>query len=225
MSKKLIFLGVIAILLAGCLPGQAPQDISSQVNTAVAQTAQANTEIAIVVEQTVNAQQSAFTPTLEPTFESIQINPDTPVPTNTPFLVATNTPSNVGGSSGGSGGGGGGSSSPTQYACAVVAQKPNDGKTFKPGDSFDVSWTIKNTGTVKWEAGWDFEYISGTDMSPTGGFSIGQDVKSGETITIVIEIIAPEVAYKDSGKIFVMTWSLNNGAHFCTPYIAIKVVP
>jgi hypothetical protein len=41
----------------------------------------------------------------------------------------------------------------------------------------------------------------------------------------VIEVEAPNVASKDAGKIFTMTWSLNNGSHFCTPYVAIKVYP
>ena len=224
MQKKIIILTLLTALLAGCLPGQNPQDVSSQVNTAVAQTMEANADIQKSVEQTVAALQPEFTPTLAPTFEIVPIFTDTPIPTNTPF--PTNTPGSISGGGGGSSGGGGGSStSNNQYSCAIVAEKPFDGKTFKPGDYFDKSWTIKNTGTVTWDASWDFEYISGTDISPTGGFSIGQQVKPGQTITIVIEVDVPEVAFKDSGKIFVMTWSLNNGAHFCTPYVAITVVP
>lgn len=230
MLKKVMFLTLVMILLAGCLPAQTPQDISSQVNTAVAQTAQANTEIAFIVEQTVSAQQPAFTPTLafsptaEPTFEIINIITDTPFPTNTP-IPASGGSSGGSGSSGSGGSGGSSGSSGSAYSCAIVNEKPYDGATFKPGDSFDKSWTIKNNGTVTWDASWDFEYKGGTDISPTGDFSIGQQVKPGQTITIVIEVDVPEVAFKDSGKIFVMTWSLNNGSHFCTPYVAIKVVP
>ena len=104
-----------------------------------------------------------------------------------------------------------------------VGEKPYDGASFRPGDSFDKSWTIKNTGSATWEAGWEFEYKGGEDMSPTGDFYIGQQVKPGGTITLVIEVDAPKITQKDSGKVFVMTWSLNNGSHFCTPYVAIKV--
>lgn len=223
MRKKILFLMLMLVLLAGCLPGQNPQDISSQVNTAVAQTMQANAEIAKSVEQTVAAQQpvftatTEFTATAEPTLEAFVVFTDTPIPTITPVKSS---------GGGGGGGGGGSSSSPSSpYSCAVVAEKPFDGATFKSGDSFDKSWTIKNTGTVTWDAGWDFEYRGGTDISPTGDFTIGQQVKPGETITLVIEVEAPAVAPKDSGKIFVMTWSLNDGSHFCLPYVAIKVEP
>lgn len=223
MQKKILVLTLVIILLAGCLPAQTPQDVSSQVNTAVAGTMQSQAEIESMVQQTMSAQQPVFTPTVafsptaEPTFESIIIFTDTPFPTNTPI------PSS-GGSSGGSGGGSSNSSN-NPYSCSIVAEKPYDGATFKPGDSFDKSWTIKNTGTTTWEASWDFEYKGGTDISPTGNFSIGQQIKPGQTITLVIEVDVPDVAQKDSGKIFVMTWSLNNGSHFCTPYVAIKVVP
>ena len=225
MQKKFTILFMLAILLAACAPGQSPQDVDSLVSTVVAQTMEANDRIEQAVNQTLTAQVPlasptlAFTPTLVPTFEPLIIITDTPLP-------ATSTPASIGGGggSGGSGGGGGGGNSSTQFSCAIVAEKPFDGATFKPGDSFDKSWTIKNTGTATWQTGWDFEYRGGTDMSPTGDFSTSQEVKPGGTITLVIEVEAPDVAPKDSGKIFVMTWSLNNGTHFCTPYVAIKVV-
>jgi hypothetical protein len=60
-------------------------------------------------------------------------------------------------------------------------------------------------------------------MSPTSDFLIGKEVKRNQTITLIVEITAPDIAPKDNGKVFVMTWSLNNGSHFCTPYVAIQV--
>jgi len=230
MQRKFTILLLLAVLLSACLPtGQSAEDVDSIVNTAVAQTMEANQRIDDAVNQTLTAQASLATATVEftATFEPIIIITDTPIPP-----TATNTPSRSGGSSsggGGGGGGGGGSSNSgstgSAYSCAVVAEKPYDGATFKPGDSFDKSWTIKNTGTQTWDANWEFEYRGGTDISPTGDFLIGQQVQPGQTITLVIEVEVPAVAYKDSGEIFVMTWSLNNGSHFCTPFVAIKVVP
>jgi hypothetical protein len=226
MHRKFTILLLLAVLLSACLPtGQSQQDVDSIVNTVVAQTMEANARIEQAVHQTLTAQAPLATATVEftATFEPIVIVTDTPIP-----LTATNTPSRSGGSSGGGGGGGGSSNSGSTgsaYSCAVVAEKPNDGATFKPGDSFDKSWTIKNTGTQTWGANWEFEYKGGTDISPTGDFLIGQQVQPGQTITLVIEVEVPAVAFKDSGEIFVMTWSLNNGTHFCTPFVAIKVVP
>lgn len=218
MKKSLLVIIILAALLAGCgAPGQSPEAIQAQVNTAVAQTLEVEDQIAKSVVLTVDAQVPLSTPTAEvvPTVTPITIPTFTPVvPTVTPVAIIPP-----------SGGGSGGASSPKSkiYSCAIVSEKPYDGASFRPGDSFDKSWTIKNTGSATWEAGWEFEYKGGEDMSPTGDFLIGQQVKPGGTITLVIEVDAPKITQKDSGKVFVMTWSLNNGSHFCTPFVAIKV--
>ena len=223
MKKSLLVIIILAALLAGCgAPGQSPEAIQAQVNTAVAQTLEVEDQIAKSVVLTVDAQVPLSTPTAEvvPTATPITIPTFTPVvPTVTP--VAIIPPS--GGGSGGSSSGGASSPKSKIYSCAIVSEKPYDGASFRPGDSFDKSWTIKNTGSATWEAGWEFEYKGGEDMSPTGDFLIGQQVKPGGTITLVIEVDAPKITQKDSGKVFVMTWSLNNGSHFCTPFVAIKV--
>jgi type II secretory pathway pseudopilin PulG len=224
MKKNMIVIIILAVLLAGCAPGQSPEAIQAQVNTAVEQTLAAQNQIADSVALTVAAQVPLSTPTAEvvptatpttvPTFAP-------PVPTVTP--VAIIPPSGGGGGGSSSGGGSSPTSKSKIYSCAIVAEKPYDGASFRPGDSFDKSWTIKNTGSATWEANWEFEYKGGDDISPTGDFYIGQQVKPGGTITLVVEVDAPKIVQKDSGKVFVMTWSLNNGSHFCTPYVAIKV--
>ena len=223
MKKSLLVIIILAALLAGCgAPGQSPEAIQVQVNTAVAQTLEVEDQIAKSVVLTVDAQVPLSTSTAEvvPTATPITIPTFTPVvPTVT--AVAIIPPS--GGGSGGSSSGGASTPKSKIYSCAIVSEKPYDGASFRPGDSFDKSWTIKNTGSATWEAGWKFEYKGGEDMSPTGDFLIGQQVKPGGTITLVIEVDAPKITQKDSGKVFVMTWSLNNGSHFCTPYVAIKV--
>jgi len=222
MKKSLLVIIILAALLAGCgAPGQSPEAIQAQVNTAVAQTLEVEDQIAKSVVLTVDAQVPLSTPTAEvvPTATPITIPTFTPVvPTVTPVAI-------IPPSGGGGGSSSGSASSPKSkiYSCAIVSEKPYDGASFRPGDSFDKSWTIKNTGSATWEAGWEFEYKGGEDMSPTGDFLIGQQVKPGGTITLVIEVDAPKITQKDSGKVFVMTWSLNNGSHFCTPFVAIKV--
>jgi hypothetical protein len=222
MKKSLLVMAILVLLLTACLPGQTPEEAQNQINTAVAAaiaTQQAAIDQAVAMTLTAVAQNASPTPV--PTF----VEPNTPTalvfPTLTP-IIPTITPRPSGG---GGGGGGGGGNSSSQYSCAIISEKPYDGAHFKPGDSFDKTWTIKNTGTVTWGANWDFEYRGGTDMSPTPDFTIGKQVKSGDSITLIIEVDAPNVAAKDAGKTFVMTWSLNNGSHFCTPYVAIKVYP
>ena len=221
MKKLLLVMAISIILVTACIPGQTPQQTQDQINTAVAAAIATQQKL---IEEAVNATLTAVAQNASPTPVATTVDPSTPTalvfPTLTP-VVPTITPINT--QSSGGGGGGGGSSN--AYSCSIIGEKPYDGAHFKPGDSFDKSWTIKNTGTVTWGANWDFEYKGGEDMSPTGNFTIGKQVKPGGTITLVIEVDTPNVPAKDAGKIFTMTWSLNNGSHFCTPYVAIKVYP
>ena len=156
MKKSLLVIIILAALLAGCgAPGQSPEAIQAQVNTAVAQTLEVEDQIAKSVVLTVDAQVPLSTPTAEvvPTVTPITIPTFTPVvPTVTP--VAIIPPS--GGGSGGSSSGGASSPKSKIYSCAIVSEKPYDGASFRPGDSFDKSWTIKNTGSATLEAGWEF---------------------------------------------------------------------
>ena len=80
MKRSLIALMIIAAFLAGCAPGQSPEQIQSQINTAVAQTLEAERQVAESVELTVAAQIPLATATVEV------------VPTNTPITIPTFTP-------------------------------------------------------------------------------------------------------------------------------------
>ncbi len=221
MKKLLLVMAISIILVTACIPGQTPQQTQDQINTAVAAAIATQQKL---IDEAVAATLTAVAQNASPTPVATIVDPSTPTalvfPTLTPVIPII-TPINTQSSGGGGGGGGGGSSN--AYSCSIIGEKPYDGAAFKPGDSFDKSWTIKNTGTVTWGADWDFEYKGGEDMSPTANFTIGKQVKPGGTITLVIEVDAPNVAAKESGKTFVMTWSLNNGSHFCNPYVAIRV--
>lgn len=229
-TKAIMILLTLALFLGACIPAanqtDIPQvqntqsliDIESQINTSVAQTIEAQNQIGTFVAQTVEAQAS---PTSTATPFSI--------PTFTPFVIETATVkvSGGGGSSGGGGGGGGsgsgGAGSPT-YDCALVSQKPRDGAyIYRPGDSFDVVWTIKNTGTNDIPATAYYQYIGGTNMSPTGVLVLGVVVKPGNTASLRIEVIAPAVTGTDK-KQFTMQWALIvKGNKICKPYISIFV--
>jgi hypothetical protein len=231
-SKAIFVLLTLALLLGACLPGQQPAqqvqntqpsliDVQAQISTSVAQTIEAQNQIGTFVAQTVEAQPSPIpTATLIPTF--------------TPFALTTVTITpwaggGAGGGGGGSGGGGGGSSgsggpgSP-QYDCDVVAQKPRDGdRIWRPGTSFDVVWTLKNTGTKKIPADAYFVYRDYTNFSPTPGFVIGHTVAPGDTFSVRVEAVAPSVSGTDKEQ-FTMRWMLVVlGNKICNPYIGIFV--
>ena len=120
MKKSLLVIIILAALLAGCgAPGQSPEAIQAQVNTAVAQTLEVEDQIAKSVVLTVDAQVPLSTSTAEvvPTATPITIPTFTPVvPTVT--AVAIIPPS--GGGSGGSSSGGASTPKSKIYSCAIV---------------------------------------------------------------------------------------------------------
>ena len=193
-----------AFLLAACSPAPAPtaptvdlNEIANQVSTAVVGT------MAAQQTGTAAAQPSATetpVPNLPPTMTQI-------LSTATPFVVPTATSYSSSG----------GSSSVTRYkySCDVIHQRPLDNSEFRPGDDFDIKWTIVNTGTATWPAGTDFKYFSGPKMTSAGALELPQ-MKPGDQYSVAFDASAP------SEKGFqVMTWIVQGG--FCYPYVAIIV--
>ncbi len=111
------------------------------------------------------------------------------------------------------------------YSCQLTAQSPADWKVMGRRTTFDVKWTLKNTGTKVWG-------IHGVDVKFRGGFPVGtkfhtgpnlfdlpHKVGPGQKITLAMDMIAP----KNSGN-YVDNWGLYVGGQvFCKFYIAIVV--
>ena len=228
-TRAVFILLTLALFLGACLPAaQQPEvkpvqntpagiiDVQSQINTSVAQTVEAQGQISTFVAQTMEAQ-------------ATPVPSVTPIPTFTPFTLATvtNTPWAGGGTGGSGGGGGGGSSGPSNtgaYDCEITNTKPYDGdRIWRPGDSFDVTWTLKNVGTKKIPAGAYFTYIGGDVISGTPAFTLGYEVPLQKTFTVTIEVTVPQVSGLEK-KQFTMQWALVfAGVKLCRPYIAIFV--
>lgn len=211
MRKPMIVLISLAFLVAACLPGQSPQDVQGQVETAVAQTMQAQQQIENSVAQTVQAQNALASPTatLVPSLTS------TPIlfPTLTP-IVATVTPITV---PSGNGSGGGGGVSKAQYACDIIHQRPFDNSEIIHGGNFQIKWTILNTGTKTWDPGVDVKYLSGPQMTTVNRVEIPVAMKPGDQYAIALNATAPE----EKG-FQVMTWVVDG--KYCYPYVAINVL-
>lgn len=208
MKKSVIVMLIITALLAGCAPGQSPEAIQAQINTAVAQTLESENQIAESVALTVEAQAPvAATPTPDapPTGTPITIPTFTPLPTVTPVVV--NPPS---------GGSGSGTVSKPEYACDAINRRPFDMTEIHKGDSFDIKWTIVNTGTRTWEAGFDVKYFSGPKMTTVTVIEIPKQMKPNDTYQIVMDATAPQ----EKGR-QVMTWTVQG--QICYPYVAIDV--
>jgi len=210
MRKTLIVLISLAFPMAACLPAQSPEDVQAQVETAVAQTMQAQQQIENSVAQTVAAQNALASPT--PTLVPAITNTPILFPTLTP-IVATVTPITV--SSGGGGGSGGGVSK-AQYSCDVIHQRPFDNSEVIHGGDFSIRWTILNTGTKTWDPGVDVKYFSGPSMSSVTRVEIPVAMEPGDQYDIALDAVAPE----EKG-FQVMTWAVDG--KYCYPYVAIIV--
>lgn len=208
MRKTMIVLISLAFLVAACLPGQSSVDVQGQVETAVAQTMQAQQGIENSVALTVAAQNALASPTA--TFvPTLTITPIL-FPTLTP-IVATVTPIPVS-----SGGGGGGVVYKAEYSCDIIHQRPFDNSEIINGGEFDIKWTILNNGTKTWDAGADVKYFSGPQMTGVTRVEIPFAMEPGDQFDIVLDAAAPE----EKG-FQVMTWVVDG--QYCYPYVAIIV--
>jgi hypothetical protein len=216
MIRRTIYIALGAsVLLSGCGGQvQAPQsiqgsgDIQSQIQTSVALTVDAQNQMGTAVALTVQAQIPTATETSTPTITPLDLPTLTPIfDTATPFVVVP--PSG--------GGGGGGASKPAKFACDPdTGKKPRDNTVFRPGDPFDVKWTIINSGTATWVAGKDFDFFGGDQMTTVIAAPQLPELKPGDKVSFNFDANAPM-----QKGFHQMTWKVEGG--FCYPYIAIDV--
>jgi hypothetical protein len=206
--KRILFSAITVIfLLAACLPGQAtqsPEDIANQISTSVALTVAAQ-----------NAQTEAAVPiptnTTLPTQTEVVPPTETPIiPTATPFVIVPPTTVSSGG------GGGGGTVIKPALDCTPINNVPRDNTVFHKNDTFDIKWTLLNTGTKTIPAKLDVKYFSGPNMTPGQGPIETPDIKPGGTFVIDLDGHAPA-----KKGFHVMTWVVEG--NLCYPYIAIIV--
>lgn len=204
-STHRIFFSALAVIfvLSGCLPAQVetpdPAEIANQVATSVALT---------VDSQNLETQQAAPVETNTPLPTATLVVVDTPtfVPTATAFVIvpATSAPS-----------GGGGTTVQADYDCDVHSRRPFDYQIFKPGDEFDVRWTIVNTGRRTMVAGLDLHYSAGEQFVAVDRVEL-PELEPGEDVTVDFDAVAPE----RPGN-YIMTYIVEGG--LCYPYAAITV--
>ena len=210
-STKRILISTLAILvlLSACAPAQAPtQDpalIQEQIAESVAMTVAAQNAEA-------TAQQALIVPSNTPLptqTEAIPASPTPILPTATPFVIVPPT------STFSSGGGGAVPTARLDYACNAISRRPFDNTVFRPNDSFDIKWTIVNTGTKTWRAGLDLKYFSGPQIANTNFIELPA-LKPGDEYEVILDAVAPTKL-----GFHVMTWTVEG--QLCFPYVAIQV--
>jgi hypothetical protein len=154
----------------------------------------------------------ALTPSATPLSSPTATN----LPTSTPSLTVSPAPSAVVTLSSGTPKAG------TVNQAQWVAQSIADDTIFAPGEVFTMTWTLKNTGTSTWTAGYLLRYYSGNTFGAPKEISLGRVVLPGGEIDINITMKAPA----NPGS-YRTDWVMSNEnrANFKEPvYLKIKVV-
>jgi opacity protein-like surface antigen len=208
-KKKKFLLGVMAaiVLLSACQPAQPTPnvtEIENQVATSVALTVAAQ-----------NAQtQAAVSPTPEATNTTLPTQTSDVPPSPTPILpTATLLVLPTVTSSGG--GGGGGTTTQRDYSCDTIRRRPFDNTSFRPGDKFDIKWTIVNTGKKTMVAGLDLKYNSGEKMTSRTRVEL-PELKPDAQFAVDFDAVAP-----NKEGTYIMTFVVEG--QLCYPYVAIIV--
>lgn len=214
LSKEKFLLGAMAVivLLSACQPApptQNPTEAANQVATSVALTVAAqNAQTQAAVSPTAEATNTTLPTQTE---EGVVASP-TPLETSTPLATATAIvlPATSSG-----GGGGGGTNTQREYSCDTIRRRPLDNTSFRPGDKFDIKWTIVNTGTKTMVAGLDLKYNSGTQMTSRTLVEL-PELKPGAQFAVDFDAVAPQ-----KEGTYIMTFLVEG--QLCFPYVAIIV--
>lgn len=207
LVKRILFSAVAMIfVLSACMPAQPtqnPDDVANQVATSVALTVSAQNALTQAAASLVP---EATNTTLPTQTEAAPPSPTPLIPTSTVVALPTTAPS---------GGGGGGTTTKPEYACNPFPRLPRDNTSFRPNDSFDIKWTIVNTGTKAMRAGLDVKFNSGTKLTQTTFVEL-PELEPGESTQVDFDAVAPE-----KEGTYIMTFIVEGG--LCYPYTAIIV--
>ena len=207
-STKRILLSSIAaiLLLTACASAPAPTQDPAQVQQQIAQSVALT--VAAQSAQTAAAKPSD-TPLPTPT-EVVSPTQAPLLPTATPFVIVPPPTIAAGG-----GGSGGGVTVKSDYSCDIIHARPFDNTYFRPNDTFDIKWTILNTGTKTMRAGLDLKYLSGDEMTTVKKVEL-PEIKPGEQYSVNFDAVVPA-----KEGFHVMTWVVEGP--LCYPYVAIYV--
>ena len=107
------------------------------------------------------------------------------------------------------------------YGCTLVKQTPTDWVKMRRRQSFDVYWTVQNTGGAVWHANaTKFAYVGGTKMQTReDAFRINNDVGRGKKIKLGVDMVAPKTLGTYS-----TLWALYSGkTSFCRVTLTVTV--
>jgi hypothetical protein len=80
-----------------------------------------------------------------------------------------------------------------------------DGTVFDPGETFDKTWRLLNTGTSTWTTAYNLVFFSGEMMGGPASLPLPLEVAPGKQIDLSVSLTAPEEAGDYTGY-----WMLQN---------------
>ena len=95
----------------------------------------------------------------------------------------------------------------TDKATFVSDVTVDDGMVFLPGQEFEKTWQLKNSGTCTWTTSYGVVFDNGDRMSAESPVAMPKEVKPGETVNISVKMTAPATDGSYRGD-----WKLRNQA-------------
>lgn len=221
-SLILIFTLMILLLTAcGAQGNQTPTTDPSTVYTQVAQTVQAQITANAKLTATVTATPK---PTEAPAGAATLRPSSTPFGTGTAVVNLTPQKSATGGvpplatatiSAAATQPSGASSADKMQY----ISQKVADGSTFDQGQTFTMTWVIKNVGSTTWDTNFLVRLFAG-DRFGADDLKFSGTVKPGEQTNVTMDMTAPDTVGEYNS-----IWVLTNaeGRNFGSFTLSLKV--
>jgi hypothetical protein len=178
MAHKIRFLSGIGMLLS--LFGLAACSSPAPTSTPTIDLNPVRTEVAATVLAQVT-RALALTPSITP----LPSPTATKLPTSTPTQTASPSPSAMPTLSVGTPKAG------TVNQAQWVSQSIADDTIFAPGETFTITWRLKNVGTSTWKAAYLLRYYSGDTFGASKEIPLGREVQPGGTVDITIRMKAP----------------------------------
>jgi len=173
--KTVTVIGAFLILLCSSACGTA-----TPTNTPTLDLDPLRTEVAATVLAQVT-RELALTPSATPMPSPTATSTFTPTPAQT----ASSSPIPAATLPGGTPG------TETPNRAEWVSQSIADGTIFAPGETFTITWSMKNVGATTWTVSYLLRFYSGNTFGAPQEIPLGRVVLPGETIDISIPMKAP----------------------------------
>jgi hypothetical protein len=75
-----------------------------------------------------------------------------------------------------------------------ISQTIPDDTSFEPGETFTMTWQLKNAGTSTWSPLYMLRFYSGSSFGAPDEIPLGQEVLPGETVSITVQMETPSTS-------------------------------